>query len=118
MSESCQLYRHGSLGQTLVDTIDELVVAQKMDPQQAKTVLQNFDEILLRGLPRPQPGKRIKMSIKAALPTYGLCDDYWTFKLKGAVITMDDGEVVQAEKMKIFAYSLDPNQRRRKVART
>ena len=36
MSESCQLYRHGSLGQTLVDTIDELVVAQKVDPQQAR----------------------------------------------------------------------------------
>jgi len=72
---------------------------------------------MLRGLPKSQPSKRIKMSIKAALPTYRNCDGCWTFELKDAVITMDDGEVVRAEKMKILTYSLEPNQRGRKAAR-
>ncbi|KAK0652433.1 transcription initiation factor IIA subunit 2 [Cercophora newfieldiana] len=106
-----ELYRLGSLGASLIDAIDELVVAQKLEPQVGAQVLRQFDKTMDRGF---VGHTKAKMTAKAKLRTYRLCDNVWTFDLRNVTFTMDNREKVEAKRMKIVAVSADPKDTSRK----
>jgi transcription initiation factor TFIIA small subunit len=39
-----ELYRSTSIGQTLADTLDDLISSRRIEPQLAMKVMQNFDQ--------------------------------------------------------------------------
>ncbi|KAJ2902881.1 transcription initiation factor TFIIA small subunit [Zalerion maritima] len=43
-TEEFQIYRHSSIGEALVDTLDDLIMAKKITPQIATRVLTSFDQ--------------------------------------------------------------------------
>lgn len=62
-----EIYRPGNLGSALMDAIDELVVANKMEPQAATFILRQFDRIMAKGFGGQT---KAKMSSKGNLHTY------------------------------------------------
>jgi transcription initiation factor TFIIA small subunit len=46
---------------------------------------------------------KTRLSLKGHLHTYRCCDDVWTFIVRDIQFKMDDGELVNAEKIKIVA---------------
>ncbi|KAK3318677.1 transcription initiation factor IIA, gamma subunit-domain-containing protein [Apodospora peruviana] len=97
------LYRHGSLGITLTDALDELIGNERIDPQLAMKVLMQYDRIISETL-----SDRVKsrLTFKGSLDTYRFCDEVWTFLIKNVTFKMDNGsQTVQADKVKIVSCS-------------
>jgi len=99
-----ELYRAGTLGKTLTDSIDDLVVAGKLEPQLAARVLQQFDKTMEQGFGGLT---RAKTSFKGRLHVYRLCDNVWNFELQDVTFKMENGKKVEAKKVKVVAYSCD-----------
>lgn len=97
---SYQLYRNTTLGQTLQDSLDELVSAGQISSQLALRVLLQFDKSINNAL---ATRVRSRLSFKAGhLSTYRFCDNVWTFVLKD-VEFREVQELVRADKVKIVA---------------
>ncbi|KAK5656907.1 hypothetical protein OQA88_4458 [Cercophora sp. LCS_1] len=108
-----QIYRHGHLGTTLIDTIDEFTVAEKIDPQLSKKILEEFDRIMYEEFTHHVKGKNgAKMTFKGDLDTYRHCDNIWEFHLKNVTFMMEGGgkggSKVMAKKVTIISYNADP----------
>jgi transcription initiation factor TFIIA small subunit len=99
-----QLYRSGSLGSALIDTLDDLATSKKMEPQLAAQILRQFDKTMEESF-RGQT--KTKMSHKGLLRTYRLCDEIWSFDLRDIIFKMDNGEKVHVKRMKAIAFSSD-----------
>ncbi|XP_045129603.1 transcription initiation factor IIA subunit 2-like [Portunus trituberculatus] len=95
-----QLYRNTTLGNTLQETLDELIQFQQISPNAALKVLLQFDRAINSAL----AGKvRSRISFKASkLNTYRFCDNVWTF-LMSDVEFKEVQDFVQVEKLKIVA---------------
>ncbi|CCC11779.1 hypothetical protein SMACR_04761 [Sordaria macrospora] len=97
------LYRHGSLGSTLTDALDDLIGAERMDPQLAMKVLMQFDRVITEAL---NEKVKARLTFKGSLDTYRFCDEVWTFLIKNVTFKMDGGQsVVTADKVKIVSCS-------------
>ncbi|KAK0643671.1 transcription initiation factor IIA, gamma subunit-domain-containing protein [Cercophora newfieldiana] len=97
------LYRHGSLGVSLTDALDDLISAERIDPQLAIKVLNQFDRIVAESL---QERVKARLTFKGSLDTYRFCDEVWTFLIKNVTFKMDNGgSTVQADKVKIVSCS-------------
>ena len=97
---SYQLYRNTTLGQTLQDSLDELVSAGQISSQLALRVLLQFDKSINNAL---ATRVRSRLSFKAGhLSTYRFCDNVWTFVLKD-VEFREVQELVRMDKVKIVA---------------
>ncbi|KAK5657758.1 hypothetical protein OQA88_2831 [Cercophora sp. LCS_1] len=97
------LYRHGSLGVTLTDALDDLISAERIDPQLAIKVLNQFDRIVAESL---QEKVKARLTFKGSLDTYRFCDEVWTFLIKNVTFKMDNGnQTVVADKVKIVSCS-------------
>ncbi|KAK0715877.1 transcription initiation factor IIA, gamma subunit-domain-containing protein [Lasiosphaeris hirsuta] len=97
------LYRHGSLGVTLTDALDDLISAERIDPQLAIKVLTQFDRIVAESL---QDRVKARLTFKGSLDTYRFCDEVWTFLIKNVTFKMDNGQnSVHADKVKIVSCS-------------
>ncbi|XP_003744895.1 transcription initiation factor IIA subunit 2 [Galendromus occidentalis] len=97
---SYQLYRNTTLGQTLQDSLDELVASGQISQQLAVRVLLQFDKSINNAL---ATRVRSRLSFKAGhLSTYRFCDNVWTFVLKN-VEFREVQELVRADKVKIVA---------------
>ncbi|KAK1750978.1 transcription initiation factor IIA, gamma subunit-domain-containing protein [Echria macrotheca] len=97
------LYRHGSLGVTLTDALDDLISAERIDPQLAIKVLGQFDRIVAESL---QEKVKARLTFKGSLDTYRFCDEVWTFLIKNVTFKMDNGaSTVVADKVKIVSCS-------------
>ncbi|KAK0839390.1 Transcription initiation factor IIA subunit 2 [Friedmanniomyces endolithicus] len=82
-----ELYRSTSIGQTLADTLDELISSRRIEPQLAMRVMQNFDQNIAAG----------------HLDTYRFCDEVWTFIIKDVTFKMENSYQEKADRVKIVA---------------
>jgi len=97
---SYQLYRNTTLGNTLQESLDELIQYNQISPQLALKVLQQYDKCVNAAL-----ASRVKtrLSFKAnKLNTYRFCDNVWTFMLND-VEFREVHELVKVDKVKIVA---------------
>ena len=96
---SYQLYRNTTLGNSLQESLDELIQTQQITPQLALRVLLEFDKSINHGL---STRVRNRVSFKGDLNTYRFCDNVWTFVLKNAEFS-DCLLKVKVDKVKIVA---------------
>ncbi|KAI8630270.1 transcription initiation factor IIA [Xylariaceae sp. FL1651] len=101
-----ELYRQSSVGTALADTLEDLFIKNRIDPQLVMKVLANFD----RAIPRALQGKvRSRLTFNGNLDTYRFCDEVWTFQLKNLTFKMENGgQVVSADKIKIVSCTVKP----------
>lgn len=72
---SYQLYRNTTLGIALQDALDDQIANQKVNPELALKVLQQFDKSMTQAL-----NQKIKnrYTFKGKLKVYRFCDNVWT----------------------------------------
>nr|CAG4652353.1 EOG090X0L7F [Triops cancriformis] len=95
-----QLYRNTTLGNTLQESLDELIQYGQITPQLALKVLLMFDRSMNNAL-----ATRVKnrVTFKAGkLNTYRFCDNVWTFMLND-VEFREVQELIKVDKVKIVA---------------
>lgn len=85
-----ELYRRLTVGATLTDALDTLISDEKIQPQLAIRILQNFDRIISEQLKQDAGIAKLRLTFKGNLDTYRFCDDVWTFIIKKVVIKMTD----------------------------
>ncbi|XP_022085328.1 transcription initiation factor IIA subunit 2-like [Acanthaster planci] len=95
---SYQFYRNTSLGNSLQESLDELIQTQQISPNLALTVLLKFDRAINDALSNRL---RNKFSFKGHLNTYRFCDNVWTFVLNDAEFR--NGDSITVKKVKIVA---------------
>eukprot|EP00124_Ichthyophonus_hoferi_P005265 Ihof_evm2s719 gene=Ihof_evmTU2s719 len=93
------LYRKTTLGQSLSDSLDELIQNQQINPQLAMKVLLQFDKSINTLLASKV---KAKTSFRGSLHTYRFCDNVWTFILQNANFR-SDGDTIEAQLVKIVA---------------
>lgn len=95
-----QLYRETTLGRTLQDTLDELLLVGKLNNNQAARVLHQFDRTINVAL---EQRVRNRLVIKCdRLRTYRFCDNVWTLLLND-VEFREVQEVIKVNSVKIVA---------------
>lgn len=94
-----ELYRSTVLGDTLADTLDELVKHQQLTGSMAMRVLGQFDRSINTHL---EQQIRAKGGLKGHLKNYRLCDEVWTFEVSEATLKVDD-ELLSIPNLKIVA---------------
>lgn len=95
-----ELYRQGSVGRTLMDTLDELISERRIEPQLAMKILSHFDRTITETL---QEKVKSRMSFKGHLDTYRFCDEVWTFIIKDITFKLDNTHSVHADRVKIVS---------------
>ncbi|KAK7080642.1 Gtf2a2p [Halocaridina rubra] len=95
-----QLYRNTTLGNTLQESLDELIQFQQISPKLALCVLHQFDRAINQALANKV---RTRITFKAnKLNTYRFCDNVWTF-LMSEVEFKEVQEFAQVDRLKIVA---------------
>lgn len=95
-----QLYRETTLGQTLQDTLDEMIARDKLNNNQAARILHEFDRTVNIAL---EQKVRNRVTIKCnRLRTYRFCDNVWTLLLKDVELR-EHQEVIHVDWVKIVA---------------
>lgn len=77
---SFQIYRNTSVGESLMETIEELAIEGKLSEELAVLVLRQFDTSMSTALKKFVTGKA---TMKANMKTYHYYDNVWTFSLAG-----------------------------------
>lgn len=95
-----ELYRGSTLGDCLIDTIDELINEGRIEPQLAMKILANFDKTISEVL---ADKVKARLTFKGHLETYRFCDDVWTFLVKDVKFKTDNSSEFHAEKVKIVS---------------
>ncbi|RMZ89853.1 hypothetical protein DV736_g2916, partial [Chaetothyriales sp. CBS 134916] len=95
-----ELYRNSSIGEALVDTIDDLIHDGRIEPQLALRVLANFDRVVSETLAE---NVKSRLTFKGHLETYRFCDDVWTFLVKDVKFKSDADKEFHADKVKIVS---------------
>ncbi|XP_026472650.1 transcription initiation factor IIA subunit 2-like [Ctenocephalides felis] len=97
---SYQLYRNTTLGNTLQESLDELILYGQITPQLAIRVLLQFDKCINQTLSNKV---RSRLTFRASkLNTYRFCDNVWTFMLDD-VEFKEVQEIARVDKVKIVA---------------
>jgi len=97
---SFPMYRTTTLGQTLQESLDELMQMQMLTPNLALRVLTQFDKAINAGLSNRTKTKLLFRAEK--LNTYRFCDNVWTFMLRN-VEFREHAEVSTVDRVKIVA---------------
>lgn len=97
---SYQLYRNTTLGNTLQESLDELIQYGTITPTLAMKVLLQFDKSINSALPNKVKSRLTFKSGK--LNTYRFCDNVWTFVLTD-VEFREVAEIARVNKLKIVA---------------
>lgn len=95
-----ELYRNSSVGETLIDTIDDLINDGRIEPQLAMKILAKFDKAIADTLSEKV---KSRLTFKGHLETYRFCDDVWTFLVKNVNFKCEGGLEFQSEKVKIVS---------------
>ncbi|EDK46154.1 transcription initiation factor IIA small chain [Lodderomyces elongisporus NRRL YB-4239] len=85
-----ELYRRSTIGVTLADALDTLISDEKIQPQLANRILNNFDRIIAENLKNDANIAKLKLTFKGDLDTYRFCDDVWTFIIKNVIVKLSD----------------------------
>ncbi|VVC29714.1 Transcription initiation factor IIA, gamma subunit,Transcription initiation factor IIA, gamma [Cinara cedri] len=97
---SYQLYRNTTLGNTLQESIDEMIQFGQITPTLGMKILLQFDKAINNAL---ATRVKSKITFKAGkMDTYRFCDNVWTFMLSD-VEFKETQEMVRVEKLKIVA---------------
>eukprot|EP00897_Mesotaenium_endlicherianum_P008715 jgi/Mesen1/7872/ME000042S07315 len=96
---SYEIYRKSTIGMSLTDALDELVMNGSISPVLAVKILTQFDKSMSETL---STKVKAKTSFKGHLHTYRFCDNVWTFILENATFKTD-GEVQQVDRIKIVS---------------
>ncbi|KAG4076048.1 hypothetical protein HA402_011522 [Bradysia odoriphaga] len=97
---SYQLYRNTTLGNTLQESLDELIQYGQITPQLAFKVLLQFDKAINTAL---NSKVKARVTFKASkLNTYRFCDNVWTLMLND-VEFREVHEFAKVDKVKIVA---------------
>ncbi|RMZ76016.1 hypothetical protein DV738_g5165, partial [Chaetothyriales sp. CBS 135597] len=88
------------IGESLVDTIDDLIHDGRIEPQLALRVLANFDRVVSETLAE---NVKSRLTFKGHLETYRFCDDVWTFLVKDVKFKSDADKEFHADKVKIVS---------------
>ncbi|KAJ6638936.1 Transcription initiation factor IIA subunit 2 [Pseudolycoriella hygida] len=97
---SYQLYRNTTLGNTLQESLDELIQYGQITPQLAFKVLLQFDKSINAAL---NSKVKARVTFKASkLNTYRFCDNVWTLMLND-VEFREVHEFAKVDKVKIVA---------------
>uniref|UniRef100_A0AAA9SUI3 Transcription initiation factor IIA subunit 2 n=4 Tax=Boreoeutheria TaxID=1437010 RepID=A0AAA9SUI3_BOVIN len=91
-----QLYRNTTLGNSLQESLDELI---QITPQLALQVLLQFDKAINAALAQRV---RNRVNFRGSLNTYRFCDNVWTFVLND-VEFREVTELIKVDKVKIVA---------------
>lgn len=94
-----QLYRNTTLGNSLQESLDELIQSQQITPQLALQVLLQFDKAINAALAQRV---RNRVNFRGSLNTYRFCDNVWTFVLND-VEFREVTELIKVDKVKIVA---------------
>ncbi|KAI3377519.1 hypothetical protein L3Q82_008427, partial [Scortum barcoo] len=94
-----QLYRNTTLGNSLQESLDELIQTQQITPQLALQVLLQFDKAINTALANRV---RNRVNFRGSLNTYRFCDNVWTFVLND-VEFREVTDLVKVDKVKIVA---------------
>uniref|UniRef100_A0AC11C678 Uncharacterized protein n=1 Tax=Ovis aries TaxID=9940 RepID=A0AC11C678_SHEEP len=100
-----QLYRNTTLGNSLQESLDELIQSQQITPQLALQVLLQFDKAINAALAqrvRNRVNFRLFFRFQGSLNTYRFCDNVWTFVLND-VEFREVTELIKVDKVKIVA---------------
>ncbi|KAA8913877.1 transcription initiation factor IIA, gamma subunit, helical domain-containing protein [Sphaerosporella brunnea] len=95
-----ELYRGSSMGRTLIDAVDELVIAGKIPPALAAKVLQHFDEQMAKVL-REQVGSHV--NLKGTMKRFNNISDVWLWNVEDALISVDRQKPMRVDRLKIVA---------------
>ncbi|OCT44508.1 Transcription initiation factor IIA subunit 2 [Cladophialophora carrionii] len=98
-----ELYRGSSIGDALIDTIDDLINEGRIEPQLAMKILSNFDRAIAETLAEKVKSRLTFKSLQGHLETYRFCDDVWTFLVKDVRFKSDGGQEFHADKVKIVS---------------
>ncbi|XP_050529399.1 transcription initiation factor IIA subunit 2 [Daktulosphaira vitifoliae] len=97
---SYQLYRNTTLGNTLQESIDEMIQYGQITPALGMKILLQFDKSVNNSL---ATRVKSKITFKAGkMDTYRFCDNVWTFMLSD-VEFKETQEMTKVEKLKIVA---------------
>ncbi|KAI1235056.1 Transcription initiation factor IIA subunit 2, partial [Lamprotornis superbus] len=88
-----------TLGNSLQESLDELIQSQQITPQLALQVLLQFDKAINAALAQRV---RNRVNFRGSLNTYRFCDNVWTFVLND-VEFREVTELVKVDKVKIVA---------------
>ncbi|XP_024600533.1 transcription initiation factor IIA subunit 2-like [Neophocaena asiaeorientalis asiaeorientalis] len=91
-----QLHRNTTLGNSLQESLDELIQSQQITRQLALQVLLQFDKAIYSVLVQKV---RNRVNSRGSLNTYRFCDNVWTFVLND----VEFREVTELDKVKIVA---------------
>lgn len=95
-----ELYRKTTLGQTLEDSLDELIALGKLNENLAGRVLREFDKAISSAL---ESKVRNRITIKCnKLKTYRFCDNVWTLLLRDAEFR-ETQDIIRVDWVKIVA---------------
>ncbi|KAG7281197.1 hypothetical protein CRUP_022862 [Coryphaenoides rupestris] len=89
-----QLYRNTTLGNSLQESLDELIQTQQITPQLALQVLLQFDKAINTALANRV---RNRVNFRGSLNTYRFCDNVWTFVLNDVEFRETLGQTQQSE---------------------
>ncbi|KAL9599476.1 MAG: hypothetical protein Q9219_003815 [cf. Caloplaca sp. 3 TL-2023] len=98
--QAYELYRRSSIGQTLIDSLDELVHLSRIEPQLANKILQSFDKIVTDVLAEKV---KARLTFKGHLDTYRFCDEVWTFLIKDVNFKLENQTPITADQIKIVS---------------
>ncbi|CAG8588700.1 11566_t:CDS:2 [Ambispora gerdemannii] len=90
---------HRNIGSALTDSLDELIMQDKITPQLAMKVLVQFDKSITEAL---EKGKGRGTFKGGRLHTYRFCDEVWTFIIERPNFRLDNDNI-PADKIKIVA---------------
>jgi len=97
-----ELYRTSSIGNALVEALDQFIAERRIEPQIAIRMLENFDKIVTDVL---QEKVKARLQFKGRLDIYRFCDDVWTFVVRDVNFKLDSqgSPTVHADRVKIVA---------------
>ncbi|PNH03040.1 Transcription initiation factor IIA subunit 2 [Tetrabaena socialis] len=85
---SFQIYRNTSVGESLMETIEQLAEEGKLPEEVAMAVLKQFDTSMSEAIKKFVVGKA---TMKANMKTYHYYENVWTFSLENVEFKLNSG---------------------------
>ena len=98
---SDRLYQNTTLGTTLIDTLDELILSGQMSADLALKIVEKFGKATNRALTNDA---KKKITFKGEMKAHRFCDNVWTMVVQNAEFKENSTAVTNVDKVKIVAY--------------
>ena len=93
------IHRRTKLGETLNETLDEMISKTMITIQTKEEILKAFDKIMLQYF----KSIKNKVNLKGNIFDYRNCDNVWNFNLKDVKLTYDSDMTQSLSLLKIIA---------------